>query len=1334
MASETTTGQNSFLSGSSPVVTSVTISDLDPDRPIRTNTSRTLVSGSILQAEVEGLSSNLGVQKLTGSHISTPGTNPAVGANCLYFKTDGLLYSLDSNGIETEVGSGSAGVSSGWAFSTMVTSPPSSMEVRFDNAIPNSVTSIFISATDSNGNNQGPILSTLAGGDSIYLVNGVGSNAKLYNILDSINNTTWYDLTVNLESESNVAAFLDAEVLTTQFFVTSNPFDQSLNTDDPVEFKEVTLPHQPTTSTPALDTIKLYANNDGTLHTIDENGLDVPIGDTRWKGTWSNLLTYEKGDMVIDQGWLSVALTTTTDPSSPQVVGEPQNVYQGPELLTLQQTTKSLLFGMRYSASKTGYVSGYRIETVVGNKYIIYIVVDPLGTPEIREIIQFTATTGGFQTFNLSTFLSAGSTFDLISIVAEPDPTPTTTTANYNYTKPTNVTAPLAGQISHAGKTLDTLSISKTDNDTTDRTALLASISSGDIIAVGGIRWSVQNSSDQGTYYNFAVAPAQQWTQSGVLSFDFEIVASVPVTYHGSSDVNYWVGDASISGILSLTGDYGTATINNRQYGIDLIYQPAVLSSDWDIMASSSSSVSAGAASINSGGNTGIIDGGFLSINGDTTKYDISSGHGIINSANIAYTEVYWQDMTATYTAGFDDNYVAINKDAMIVQQTVPFTNADYRDLIVIGQVVALIDQTNISQVVTKPNYINNVLAQLGAMSRSIGLWTDNGLVYSATPASLSLDRSAGGIWDFGSNYEQDVNNPNIKSFIVSSADEVFRFKRDGFVSNGTVLIDPNQYDNNGTLTAVANNNWTIQHVYMSINGNNVIYYGQDEYKDEATALASINDPFVIDNPSPNFIQRAYLVVQEGATTLASATFIEASKFGSTGTGASGGSATSLQIGYDNSTQPQITTSTALGALQIQRGSAADSDSVFDIVNGAGDTELSITGGGAINTFTSNLLLNNNGFSAIAIGNVGMSMGINASLIGDNGIALGLNSEADANVLALGSNVSALEGIQTVQPGRDDVCDLGDATHRFKDIVLSGKITLDSQDTFISDHQFTAYSGLGNVAIGSDTMNLATNATLNTCVGFACAPGYNACNRNVNIGAESGNVTTANDTVCVGYRSKCDNTTAFSIALGSDANSTLSNQCTIGGPTVNESIESIVPGRDNECDLGSATRQFKDIYLSGSIIGVKKSYVQRLSPSSVGTSYNVTAGVYYNGLISSGSSTIDIGTGWTYGTHDAGITIIVPSTGNYKLSCLITGTFNFIAGGDCRIIVNGATNSQWRASAANDASPTNNYMSFSCAGTLALTAADEIWVDITSAGAAGGIWTASSYSFALELL
>lgn len=60
-------------------------------------------------------------------------------------------------------------------------------------------------------------------------------------------------------------------------------------------------------------------------------------------------------------------------------------------------------------------------------------------------------------------------------------------------------------------------------------------------------------------------------------------------------------------------------------------------------------------------------------------------------------------------------------------------------------------------------------------------------------------------------------------------------------------------------------------------------------------------------------------------------------------------SATTLQQAYSNSVgEPEILTDATQGSVSIRRGSAADTDTVFDIQNGAGTTTFSVNGLGDV--------------------------------------------------------------------------------------------------------------------------------------------------------------------------------------------------------------------------------------------------------------------------------------------------------------------------------------------------------------------------------------------------
>ena len=71
-----------------------------------------------------------------------------------------------------------------------------------------------------------------------------------------------------------------------------------------------------------------------------------------------------------------------------------------------------------------------------------------------------------------------------------------------------------------------------------------------------------------------------------------------------------------------------------------------------------------------------------------------------------------------------------------------------------------------------------------------------------------------------------------------------------GFNVAPATLVGPSAYDDGtgGALTpngTVANNNWTVQRVYLTASNQVVLHYGQEEYANKASAIESIEtEPF----------------------------------------------------------------------------------------------------------------------------------------------------------------------------------------------------------------------------------------------------------------------------------------------------------------------------------------------------------------------------------------------------------------------------------------------------------------------------------------------------------
>lgn len=320
---------------------------------------------------------------------------------------------------------------------------------------------------------------------------------------------------------------------------------------------------------------------------IDSFAMEADVtGGNKWKGNWVQQ-DYETFEQVNDNGWLMIANKPTSERPAPQYSGDP--FYLFPAILDAANnpTAKQVIYGQRYTFGIGGYLTGYRVDTVVGNHYRVYSVKDPTGSPVFGLLSSFTANATGWNEIHITPMIIlSGTSFEILVAVFEPDPAPTTFQGNWNYLTPKNVTAPTTGVINQSDDSRDLLKIYKTDSDAVDRSAELATLELGDIISALGQQWAIQAIADQGTYINFAVAPSTQASPDGVALFTFEVTLPVPITYNFNSD--YWISDPEVQGFLGVDTDYSGVVYDNTQYGIDILLQEATISADWDLQAYSS--------------------------------------------------------------------------------------------------------------------------------------------------------------------------------------------------------------------------------------------------------------------------------------------------------------------------------------------------------------------------------------------------------------------------------------------------------------------------------------------------------------------------------------------------------------------------------------------------------------------------------------------------------------------------------------------------------------------------------------------------------------------------
>jgi len=354
----------------------------------------------------------------------------------------------------------------------------------------------------------------------------------------------------------------------------------------------------------------------------------------RWDADYTPNKLVGANTQVYDAGWTRVSNKPTTDRAAIIPNGEAQYVFDG--TYTDQAfTAKQVIFGNRYTATKSGYLNGYRIDAIAGNQYSVYTILDPLGIKQQTLAVAFTAQESGIFQFGLSpVFVQNGTVFDLVAVVKQPDPAPTTFNGNWDYAVQNNVTSVGSGQWRQDGQDPQKHLVSKTDSDLGDRAAEIAALEIGDTIEGVNSLWSLQAlPSDEGTFFTLIMAPAVPGSPSGVSNFVFATTTPVPITVARS--VDFWLSNPNVQGLLGIDQNYDDIVPDQTAYGVDILVQDAYDSPDWDTAGVPGSTVGGGGINQVSGfiGHVEYVDlGSFIS-----EVQQSPAGLGLSNAIVVTY-------------------------------------------------------------------------------------------------------------------------------------------------------------------------------------------------------------------------------------------------------------------------------------------------------------------------------------------------------------------------------------------------------------------------------------------------------------------------------------------------------------------------------------------------------------------------------------------------------------------------------------------------------------------------------------------------------------------------
>lgn len=359
---------------------------------------------------------------------------------------------------------------------------------------------------------------------------------------------------------------------------------------------------------------------------------------------------------------------------------------------------------------------------------------------------------------------------------------------------------------------------------------------------------------------------------------------------------------------------------------------------------------------------TGVYEfAGLSAITGGTT-FNVGAAKGWIvtntdgSTTNPDVKHIVFSGITgATVTdiANSYITYVLLNSNGDMYQQTTFPTCQQRRENIFLGK-IAHIDKTVVTTVLSQPDQILSPVSQLRDMFRPIPLIND-GVYVQANGANLNINTSSGTLYGLGINFTNSDLSPD-RILVSAQIPATFRYRtQTGGTSADVTLIDPTNYDVGGIITPVpggiGSKNATNQRVFLLQNGEIRVQYGQAVYPGvvEAVAAAQTESYIIFPGFKTDAILIGIICVERNCISLLDTTssrILTVSKFGDVAGAAGGQSVTTLQIAYDNSTNPEIVTNSTLGAVTLKNGISIESSNVLEVQSYGDGTVFSVNGSG----------------------------------------------------------------------------------------------------------------------------------------------------------------------------------------------------------------------------------------------------------------------------------------------------------------------------------------------------------------------------------------------------
>lgn len=295
---------------------------------------------------------------------------------------------------------------------------------------------------------------------------------------------------------------------------------------------------------------------------------------------------------------------------------------------------------------------------------------------------------------------------------------------------------------------------------------------------------------------------------------------------------------------------------------------------------------------------TGVLEGGTLSINGvDDSLIDVTGGRALIvdysipGSPNIR--EIGWDAQTIDPVLGATEfiKWIGVQESSTPgvgeFVFDIEFTQLEKRTIAIVGRCWGDGVTDSITAVGQYTTPATGQAYTANDLSYVLGSMNKRGNVFSANGANLLLNKTAGISYRYSADYLANPTAPHVHADIAQTGITVYWYlKQNSLVAEVQPDIDPDNWDNGGTKTAVPTGKYTLQRLYYyPVSQLLAPTYGQELFDSMGEAIGTAGEDIVEvpDELLEGAILRGWIALKQGATALndpAQALFKEARSVG----------------------------------------------------------------------------------------------------------------------------------------------------------------------------------------------------------------------------------------------------------------------------------------------------------------------------------------------------------------------------------------------------------------------------------------------------------------------